>query len=335
MKVLKVLITGGTGFIGRHLGRALLYEGYEVYVLSRRDGFTEDYPFRDEVNLVVADLRDADKVESALRKVKPDLIIHMAALTPVRFSFDRDMAIEYMRVNYEGTVNLVEAASRVGVDLFVHYSTAEVYFSNDMPHRTREPIGGETPYAFSKASAELYVRYAWKAGKIPRLFVLRPCNTYDRSIMGTEPISRGYFVEKTIVSMLKGLEEIKYDGYPDSKRSWIHISDHVRYVVSCLDLADKTVECMLVSNIHGPAATCGEIFDLCRELTGWGGAVSWVNNPRPYDPKCLTLANSSYFADRKREYFELSADFEPKPLREGLKLTIDNWKRKLEELGEL
>ena len=287
---MKALITGGTGFIGRHLSRAMLYEGYEVYVLSRKDRFTDDYPYKDEVNLVVADLRDYYRVECALKEVRPDIVIHMAALTPVRFSFDRSMTIEYMRVNYEGTVNLVEAANEAGVDTFVYYSTAEVYFGkSDTPHRTYEPTGGETPYAFSKAAGELYVRYAWSSGKLPRLLVLRPANTYDRSIMGAEPVSRGYFVEKTVISMLKNLSEIPYDGSPDSKRSWIHISDHVEFVMKSLDLLQKVdKDCMTILNVHGPEATCREVFELCRELTGWSGKVSWMNNPRPYDPKSLS-----------------------------------------------
>jgi len=330
----KVLITGGSGFIGRHLTESMLYEGHEVYVLSRRDRFTDDYPYRDAVNLVIADLRDYNSVEEGLKRIKPDVIVHMAALTPVRFSFDRDMALEYMSVNYGGTVNLVEAASKSRVELFVHYSTAEVYFSGNNPHKADEPIGGETPYGISKASAEFYVRYAWKAGKIPKLLILRPCNTYDRSIMGAEIVSRGYFVEKTIISMLKD-EDIKYDGYPDSRRSWVHVSDHVRYVFQCLELMDKALEGLFISNIYGPIATCGEIFELCKELTGWRGAVSWGNRPRPYDPKSLTLENSFYFEDREGKGFELKTDFKPKPLSEGLKLAIENWRRKLKELGEI
>lgn len=332
---MKVLITGGTGFIGRHLSMAMLHEGYEVYVLSRKDRFTEDYPFKDEVNLVVADLRDGARVEDALMKVRPNIVIHMAALTPVRFSFDYKMVLEYMRVNYEGTVNLIEASQKSGVELFVHYSTAEAYFSKDMPHHADEPVGGETPYAISKSAGELYARYAWKAGKIPKLLVLRPCNTYDRSIMGRESVSRGYFVEKTVISMLKRFDEIKYDGSPKSKRSWIHISDHVECVIKWMDMMDKMNEVMVISNIHGPEARCEEVFNICREITGWNGKVSWMNNPRPYDPECLTLENSCYFEDRQGECFEIPTDFKPKPLKEGLKLAVKNWRRKLEELGEL
>jgi len=328
----KVLITGVTGFIGRNLAGMLLADKCEVYGISRRDHFSKGFPLGDRVHMVWADILDRESIAEAVKSVKPDILIHLAALTPVRLCFAPEAAEDYMRVNYMGTVNVVEAARRAGVEIFVHYSTAEVYLTSCQPHKVSDPIGGETPYGISKAAAELYARHAWLAGYLRKLLILRPSNTYDRSMMEDE-VSRGYFVEKTIISMLKGVPRIDYDGSQLTKRSWLHIDDHVEYALWALDfISSFSGDALMICNLDGPAAMCGKIVDICKELTGWEGEVTWNNRPRPWDPPSLTLAKSAELVSKEKEMsVALSPGFEPSPLREGLDRAVWNWKKRLEE----
>lgn len=318
---MKILITGGTGFIGRELTRRLLREGYEIYVLSRKDKFTESYPYKNEVNMVVCDIME--KID--LGKIKPDVIIHMASLTPVRHSFRSP--IEYMSVNYFGTVNIVQSAYEAGVRCFVHYSTIESYFSGR--NTTSAPIGGETPYGISKSAADLYVQYAFKAGLIDKVLIVRPCNTYDRSCMGSDKDSREYFVEKTVISMIKDEREIRYDGSPHVVRSWIHVSDHVDTLCDYLEkyVLGSDDRSMNVKNIVGVEASCLEVFETSRKLLGWSGEVYWNCKPRPFDPPILTAACS--------DEDELEHARRVKPIDKGLELTIKNWRDTLSSLGEI
>ena len=115
---------------------------------------------RIEGDLVSPDL--GEKVVEAA----PDVIVNLASFTPVRFSFDK--AMEYGRINYLGTVNLVEAARRCpGLKQFVHSSTMESYKSKSSTISEEDPLEGSTPYGVSKAAADLYVQVAGKAWNLP------------------------------------------------------------------------------------------------------------------------------------------------------------------------
>jgi len=320
----RVLITGGTGFIGRHLTRLLLDKGWEVYVLSRKDRFTEDYPFKDEVNLATADLLDPEKVREVVKNVLPEVVIHMAALTAVRKSFKEPNL--FMRVNYGGTVNLVEALRDYQPSLFLFYSTAETYFSSDTPHTEDEPIGGETPYAISKAAAELYVRYAVKAGYLNKVVIVRPCNVYDRSIMRDIEESRGYFVEKAIIGMLENKKYLAF-GNPTSTRTWMHVEDHVSAINAILEHGGERG--IITTNISGEEHyECWHIVTMLKSITNYKGSILWYNSEcmRPYDPPCLTLAEGRFLRE---------IGWKPRlNILDGLKKAVENWRRVLSEEGE-
>jgi len=104
---MKTLVTGMTGFIGSNLARKLLEEGHEVSgfiqpVIGRDFRAIKD--IKDNLNLVTCDIRDYSSVRDALKKIEPDTVFHLAALSPVRMSFEHPL--EFQDTNYKGTVNI-------------------------------------------------------------------------------------------------------------------------------------------------------------------------------------------------------------------------------------
>jgi len=177
--VTNVLLTGGTGFIGRQLLKKLDHEGYDTYCLVRDDSFVVDMP---DMEAVKGDLTDPSTLRKAIGKVRPDIVVHLAALTPVRFSFQRE--VEYANVNYLGTVNLVKTLldEKTKLGLFIHASTAEIYRAKNRLITEEDPVLGLTPYAISKAAADSYVQMAGLAYGLPYT-IMRPTNCYSEDTL--------------------------------------------------------------------------------------------------------------------------------------------------------
>jgi nucleoside-diphosphate-sugar epimerase len=151
---MKALVTGATGFVGACLARRLLESGHEVHALVRRTA--NQWRIADIVPHIVlhdVDLRDAHGVEQALAASRPELIFHLA--TYGGFSFQKDVAAIHA-VNFQGTVNLVQAAEKVGFDCFINSGSSSEYGLKSAPMKETdllEPLGD---YAVSKAAATLY-----------------------------------------------------------------------------------------------------------------------------------------------------------------------------------
>ena len=128
---MKILITGLTGFIGSELAHKLLREGHEVYgfiqhVIGRDYSMIED--IKDKINIITCDIRNYFSVRHCIKKVNPDVVFHLAALSPVRLSFE--MPYDFQETTYLGTVNVAEAIRDLyGTEKvrFIAASTAEVY----------------------------------------------------------------------------------------------------------------------------------------------------------------------------------------------------------------
>jgi UDP-glucuronate 4-epimerase len=161
---MKILVTGGAGFIGSHLCEKLLGEGHAVWTLDDLNGFYD--PAIKEENLrqiqslgkpftfVRGDLTDRSCVDTLLHGIKFDQIIHLAARAGVRPSLE-DPAL-YQRVNVEGSVNLLEAARLTGVKKITIASSSSVYGVNTkVPFSEADPtFSAISPYAASKLACE-------------------------------------------------------------------------------------------------------------------------------------------------------------------------------------
>jgi UDP-glucuronate 4-epimerase len=158
---MKVLVTGGAGFIGSHTVERLLAQGAEVGIL---DNFNDYYApeikrhnlsaVRDRITLVEGDLRDAETVERTFAEGGYDAVIHLAARAGVRPSIEQPEL--YIDTNIKGTFHLLEACKRHGVKKFVFASSSSVYGVNKkVPFAEEDPILQTiSPYAMTKMAGE-------------------------------------------------------------------------------------------------------------------------------------------------------------------------------------
>jgi len=225
MDTLRVLVTGGAGFIGSHLVRELVSLRYEVRVLDNlsRGSLENLGEALSEVELVLGDVRDPEVTARAVSGV--DAVLHLAALVDVEESIRFPEL--YTEVNLVGTLNLVKASRRV--DSFVFSSSASVYGDPvRVPIPETHPLSPKSPYAASKAAAELYIKtYSNIYGF--RYVILRLFNVYGPRQ------SRGYsgVVAEFIRRALRGEPPVIY-GDGEQTRDFIYVSDVVKAIVSSL-----------------------------------------------------------------------------------------------------
>lgn len=219
----RILVTGITGFIGAELAKKLVEDGHEVYGLIRhvvgRDLSCLD-EIKDKISLITGDITEYFSMYSVLKKIKPDVVLHLAATSPVRLSFEHPF--DYENSILRGTMNIAEAIRELfgpeKVRLVVA-STAEVYgIQDEKPFVEDLKLEPSSPYASAKASMDMYVRMLIKVYNFNAV-IMRTSNTFGRKY---DPC---FFTEYVITQMLKGKEI--YIGAPDSIRDYNYVDSHV------------------------------------------------------------------------------------------------------------
>jgi UDP-glucose 4-epimerase len=212
----KVLITGGAGFIGSHLADRLLDERHEVlvvdnYATGRRDNLTE----RDGLEIVEDMIEDAGAVNDAFERFQPDFVVHAAAAYKDPEAWDADVM-----TNALGTVNVVMAARANGVERLLYFQTALCYGTTptEQPVTLGHPIRPDSSYGISKTAGELYIELSGID------FVsFRLANAYGpRNISGPLP------------TFYHRLTEGKGVFVMDTRRDFIYVDDLVDVVMQAI-----------------------------------------------------------------------------------------------------
>jgi UDP-glucose 4-epimerase len=212
----KVLITGGGGFIGSHLADRLLAEGHEAlvidnYATGRRDNLEE----RDGLTIVEDTIEDADAVTRAFEGFGPELVVHAAASYKDPDAWQADVM-----TNALGTVNVVRATQAAGVERILYFQTALCYGTTPMeqPVTLDHPIRPDSSYAISKTAGEQYIELSGLD------FVsFRLANAYGpRNISGPLP------------TFYHRLTEGKGVFVMDTRRDFIYVDDLIDVVVQAV-----------------------------------------------------------------------------------------------------
>lgn len=158
---MQILITGGAGFIGSHLVERLLAAGDRVRVVDDlSSGKRQNLPDHDALELIVGDIRDAGLIDRCAKGM--DAVVHLAAIASVQASIDDPVRTH--QVNFDGTLNLLEASRRHGVKRFIYACSAAVYGDAviiPVPEETMpKPL---SPYAVDKLSGEHYLLHYHRA----------------------------------------------------------------------------------------------------------------------------------------------------------------------------
>lgn len=310
----RILLTGATGFIGKELAAKLAGSGYELHSLDRYVTGRYSFEGSDKTISHYANIADYPAIRNLVREIQPDMVVHLAAISAVSFSYDH--YIEVTEANYLGTVNLAEACYREVPHLkqFIMAGTSEEYglTLDDKKRKLAEDseLSPNSPYAVAKVAADLYLRYMNKAYNFP-MTIIRPFNTYGRRD------NSHFFIERTVTQMLKGGKV--YLGDKTTVRDWLYVDDHVDAYVKAL--GNKKAIGEIIQVCTGTGYTTEETANIIAKLTGFRGEISWNATPkRPLDAKILIGDNSK----AKR-----LLGWEPKySLKEGLAKTVDYWRKK-------
>lgn len=161
---MKILVTGGAGFIGSHLTKALIDRGDQVVIVDNFNDYYEPQLKEDRLKTILkkykfklyrGDIRDMALLEKIFKKEKIDKVVHLAAMAGVRNSLKNPLL--YEEVNVRGTMNLLELSVKHGIKNFVYASSSSVYGNNKkLPFSESDSVDGPiSPYAASKKSCEL------------------------------------------------------------------------------------------------------------------------------------------------------------------------------------
>jgi len=220
---MRVVVTGGAGFIGSHVADRLLARGDEVHVLDDLSKGTRDR-VPDGAELHVADIRDPDAVFEAAR---PEAVVHLAAQADVRVSVERPA--DDAAVNVLGTVRILEAARRHGAQVVFASTGGAIYGECDGPAPESAPRRPLAPYGTSKLCGEEYLS-TWNRLHGTRHVSLRFGNVY-----GPRQEPHG---EAGVVAIFMGL--LRGDGTPRiygdgaQTRDYVYVGDVVRAVIAAL-----------------------------------------------------------------------------------------------------
>lgn len=231
---MKILVTGGLGFIGSAVIRKLIDSTDHTVVNLDAETYAATHSSVQTVaddprySFVSADIRDSKLVEDIFAAHRPDAVLHLAAESHVDRSIDGPK--DFLETNILGTFNLLEAARKVGVARFHHVSTDEVFgsLSLDDPSFTETTrYDPKSPYSASKASSDHLVR-AWG-------------ETFDLPIVVTN-CSNNYgpyqFPEKLIplvtIRAMSG-QPLPVYGTGENVRDWLFVEDHARALTAVLE----------------------------------------------------------------------------------------------------
>jgi len=253
---MRLLMTGGTGYVGSYLVHRLSQDERieEIYVLSRNyKEFLRSY--EPKVEHVSQDVRDAEGLREKLEAIRPDVILHLAALI-------RGPPAELVATNVVGTINLLEAVKDLPLRLLVFASTAANLYGNAIyrPIDEGHPLKPISPYGLSKQMAEDAVRFYALRHDVPAV-IFRQTNIY-----GWAPIMKRTLINAFIESALRD-RVLRIFGTGEQQRNFLHLEDLARYYEAIL-FCDKPEELKgQVFNVAGPqTATISEVAELLREL---------------------------------------------------------------------
>lgn len=272
---MRVLVTGAFGYVGYAVTRRLIDDGHQVVAMTTRPGARWPH---EQVNVAVADVRDPIGLRAAVDSV--DAVVHLAALTRVRESFDRPD--EYAMVNTVGTENLLAAVADTGrIMSFVHASTAVVYGAPEA-----QPIGEDSepapasPYGTTKLAADIAVRNASVKGVVAgvSLRAFNIAGAVDRH--GDPDLTR--IIPKAVAVAAGRFDEVTVNGDGTAIRDYVHVADLADALVLAMNAAEPGR--FDVYNVGATPATVAEIIRVARIVTG-AEIPTKHNPPAPEAPE--------------------------------------------------
>ena len=311
---MKILVTGGAGFIGSHLCGRLLHQGHEVSTIDDLNDFYS--PAMKRGNLAAAgkalrfhecDIRDEERVGRIFAEDRPEAVIHLAARAGVRPSIDQ--ALLYESVNVRGTMILLEASRRNGVRKFLFASSSSIYgATRSIPFREDDwdtlPI---SPYAATKMAGEKVAYTYSHLYKLPVL-CLRFFTVYG-------PRQRPDLAIRKFTEMIDAGRPIPLFGDGSSSRDYTYVDDTVQGILAALGYDRSAYDIFNLGN-STPIDLLG-LVHLIEENLGKKAEIQWL----PMQPGDVPIT----YADISKSKRLLGYDPQT-PITEGIRKFVE-WYR--------
>ena len=289
---MKIFVTGGAGYIGSHVVKALGQQGHDILVfdnLSTGHDWAVLYG-----RLVKGELGDRAAIQDTMKSFSPDAVIHFAASIQVEESVKDPL--KYYRNNVANTLNLLDVLMANGVKLFIYSSTAAVYgIPEKMPVDESAPLNPINPYGMSKVMIEEVL------GDVARVSDFKYIALRYFNVAGADPdgqLGQAYkesthLITRALKTAKGEFEKLLVYGtdYPTSDgtcvRDYIHVADLAEAHLDVLDYLKSTGNAGAMNCGYGHGFSIREVIDMTKKVTGVNFSVEETGR-RAGDPSALT-----------------------------------------------
>ena len=262
---MKILLTGGTGYIGSHTAVQLLNAGYDVVIVDNLVNSKEDTIDKikqitgKDVKFYKADVRDAEAMDKIFTENDIEGVIHFAGLKAVGESCEKP--IEYYQNNLDSTLTLVDTMRKHNVKKIVFSSSATIYGIQESPKYVETMKRGvpSSPYGTTKVMIEQILEDVYKADPEWKISILRyfnPVGAHESGLLGEDP--KGIpnnlmpYIQKVAAKQLEQLTIFGNDyNTPDGtcRRDYLHVVDLANGHLKALEKLDKSDNGVYIYNL--------------------------------------------------------------------------------------
>jgi UDP-glucose 4-epimerase len=309
---MRILVTGGLGFVGSTIVDQYLAAGHEVIVVDTIHNAYGEQLIRQKkhVKCYQASIVNQDHIRRIFKDVRPDIVNHQAAQSSVVVSANNPLLDA--QVNIEGLLTILMNCSSTGVQKIIFASSGTVYGTPErMPVDETFPLHPQSPYGITKTAGEWYIRYWQQTYGLPYT-ILRNSNIYGprQNPGGTSGVIA------TFARRFLEHQPITIHGSGEQQKDFVYVSDVARANLLALDRGSNNVFCLAT----GTGTSINHIYQLLSEVVGY--QVEIIRTPaHGEDIPC------AYFSPKKAEHL-----LQWKPLvslEEGIRTTIYFFRREL------
>ncbi|WP_068060081.1 NAD-dependent epimerase/dehydratase family protein [Nocardia xishanensis] len=273
---MRILVTGANGYLGGAVTARLRRDGHQVVALVRRESVRT--PTGTAVR--IADLLDPQSLTEAVRDV--DAVCHLAGLTRARDSVADPLP--YFRVNVGGTVALLDAMARAGIEKLVFASTAAIYATDVQPMTEDVPDAPPHPYAASKQAAELAIAAQAASGRLAAI-VLRLSN-----LVGGADTDDTRILPRLRAVATGASDRLRVYGDGTATRDYLHLEDAARAVAAAVTHLPGLGVCRRYNIGSETGTSVAELVALTSRITG--RAIPVEHLPAVQEPPTLVCDSS-------------------------------------------
>ncbi len=275
---MKIIVTGGAGFIGSSVVDAYISLGHDVFVYDNLDG-GKKRNVNEKATFILGDITEA-AFDDAVRTLRPDVINHHAGLTSLSGSLEEPD--RFLKINLLGTLRVAESARKFGVQRIIFGSTSTPLYGDAQGREIdeAEPLLPTTPYGVATAASELLLKSYRLAG------VDAVCLRYSNVFGPRQDPLAGGVVSQMVDRILKG-HVVEISGEGTQKRDFVYIDDVVNGNVHALDGAEG--ESLQICS--GVETEIRLLFDTIKELLGDYRGEAFTNKEWEEVPAATYLSN--------------------------------------------